>query len=53
MGFGHREKEEGSPPCWSRVVLWGTGILSGRLRAFTVVQNGNMKLEEQSWGLDG
>lgn len=38
MGFGLRENEEGSPPWWNRVVVWGMGIVSGRLRAFTVVQ---------------
>lgn len=53
MGFGLREKEEGSPPRWSRVMLWGTGIVSGRLRAFTVVQNGNTVLEEWCWSVDG
>lgn len=40
MGLGLREQEEGSPPRRSRGMLWGAGMVAGRLRAFTVVQNG-------------
>lgn len=53
MGLGLREKEEGSPPCWRRVMLWGTGMVSGKLRAFTVVQNGDVVLGEQCWSVEG
>ena len=53
MGFGLREKEESSPPWWSRMMLWGTGIVPGRLRAFTAVWNGDTVLEERCWSVDG
>lgn len=53
MGLGLREKGEGSPPRWSRVMLWGTGMVLGRLRAFTVVQNGDRVLREHCWSVEG
>lgn len=37
---GKRTWDLGSPPLWSRVVLWVIEVEPGRLRAFTVVQNG-------------
>lgn len=52
MGMGQREQEKGSSPQWCRVVVWGMGVVSGRLSAFTVVRNGDMVLEELCWGAD-
>lgn len=53
MGLGLRKREERSPPRWSRVMLWGTGMVSGRLKALTVAQNGDMVLGEQCWSVEG
>lgn len=53
MGFGLREREEGSPPWWRQGDTVGYGLALERLRALPLVQGGDMVLEEQCWSMEG